>query len=502
MLFNTIDYLIFFVIVFAVNYILPQKARYIWLLVASYYFYMQWNPWYSILILGTTIITYTSGILIGKGENASNGHTVKFSILFFCLIILLGMLGYFKYYDLFLGYCNKALSVLGVKFEITRRFDVLLPVGISFYVLQSLGYVIDVYRGDIKPQKNILRYALFVSFFPQLVAGPIERSKNLMGQLQNPSKLTWDDFRRGLLFILYGLFCKIVIADRIAEIVKTVYENPNEYPGFYIVYAAFLFSFQIYCDFYGYSTIARGTAKLLGITLVDNFNAPYFSKSIKEFWRRWHISLSSWFRDYLYIPLGGNRKGNVRKNINLLLVFGVSGLWHGASLSFVTWGVLNGLYQIISDTYIKIRYKFSKICEERLHITYYEKLTNLSESVLKTISTLLLITFTWIFFAANSLKHSVWIIKRMFTFNWNILFDGSLYELGVDRHYTGVMLIGILVLLIVDYQKYQNRDVIEIIIAQDWWFRVAIVLGLLFMCMVFGCYGEMYDTQQFIYFQF
>lgn len=203
-----------------------------------------------------------------------------------------------------------------------------MPVGVSFYILQSLGYVIDVYRNNVQAQKNFFKFVLFVSFFSQLVAGPIERSYRLMKQLENPQRLTWNDIRKGLLLILYGMFCKMVVADRISVIVKTVYANPDSYPGVYIIYAAWLFSFQIYCDFYGYSTIARGSAKLLGVSLIDNFAAPYFSRSIKEFWRRWHISLSSWFKDYLYIPLGGNRVGPIRKNINLLFVLVGFGMGH------------------------------------------------------------------------------------------------------------------------------------------------------------------------------
>lgn len=402
---------------------------------------------------------------------------------------------------MFLGYCNKVLAMIGIE-PISREFSVLLPVGISFYTIQQIGYVLDVYRGDIKPQRNIFKYALFVSFFPQLVAGPIERSKNLMGQLQKPKELTWDDFRGGVLLIIWGLFCKIVIADRIALIVKTVYANPNDYAGFYICYAAILFSFQIYCDFYGYSTIARGSAKLLGISLVDNFNAPYFSMSIKEFWRRWHISLSSWFKDYLYIPLGGNRKGFVRKNLNLLFVFCISGLWHGASLSFVLWGGINGFYQVFSDVRLGIRNKILGLFSSRPDIEIKEKAINFSQVLCKRIVTFGLITFTWIFFAADSLKHAVLIIKRIFVFNWTVLFDGSLCSLGVDRHYTLVMLVGILLLLLVDYQKYKKGDVIKIILAQDGWFRIAVFTGLILICMIFGCYGEMYDTQQFIYFQF
>lgn len=501
MLFNTIEYLIFFVIVLAVNYILPKRVRYIWLLAASYYFYMQWNPWYSLLMLGTTLVTYVSGILIGRSSDDSRHNSFCRTVLIFCLIILLGILGYFKYYDLFLGYFNKILHVLGIS-EITRRYSVLLPVGISFYILQSLGYVIDVYRGDIKPQKNILRYALFVSFFPQLVAGPIERSSNLMGQLEAPNKLTWDDFRGGLILIFYGLFCKIVVADRIAIIVQTVYSNPDEYTGVYIMYAAALFSFQIYCDFYGYSTIARGSAKLLGITLVDNFNAPYFSTSIKEFWRRWHISLSSWFKDYLYIPLGGNRRGFFRKNANLLFVFAVSGLWHGASLSFVLWGFLNGIYQVISSIYSRIKNRITGSIANIFHIELGKQSMRFSKALFKRVFTFGLVTLTWIFFAADSLRHSAWIIRRLFDFDWVVLIDDSLCELGVDRNYTLVMLLGILLIMVVDYQKYKGKDVVKRVLTQGWWFRVVVLVGLVLINLIFGCYGEMYDTQQFIYFQF
>ncbi len=500
MLFNTINYLIFFVVVFIVNYSLPKKFRYIWLLVASYYFYMQWNPWYILLILGTTILTYISGLLIHKYQD-SKQKILIYSVLIFCLVILLGMLGYFKYYDMFLGYLNKVFVYIGHR-ELKRQFDVLLPVGISFYVLQSIGYVIDVYRDDIKPQRNFLKYALFVSFFPQLVAGPIERASNLMERLQNPNRLKWDDFRRGILLILYGLFCKIVIADRIAIIVKTVYAAPDTYSGLCIVYAAILFSFQIYCDFYGYSTIARGSAMLLGITLVDNFNAPYFSKSIKEFWRRWHISLSTWFRDYLYIPIGGNRKGHIRKSINLLFVFCVSGLWHGASMSFVIWGFLNGFYQVLSEIINTIKHRLFDNVGKLLSINIPERSINFSKRVVMNLVTFALVSFTWIFFAVGIFHQAIHIIRCMFRVNLNVLFDGTLFSLGVDKKYTFVMAFGILILMAIDYFKYKKKDIIDLIFAQDWWFRASVYLGLIIGCMLFGCYGEMYDTQQFIYFQF
>lgn len=462
---------------------------------------MHWNPWYVLLLMGTTIISYMAGLSLCKKENRKIKLGGGIFVLSMSVLVLLCLLMYFKYYDMLLGYLNKLLSLLN-RPSLTRQFEVLLPVGISFYILQSLGYVLDVYKGDTEPQRNIFKYALFISFFPQLVAGPIERSNNLMRQLGKPSALTWDNFRRGILLICYGVFCKIVIADRIAIIVKTVYGNPDDYPGFYILYAAILFSFQIYCDFYGYSTIARGSAQLLGITLVDNFNAPYFSKSIKEFWRRWHISLSSWFRDYLYIPLGGNRKGFLRKHFNLLFVFTISGLWHGASLSFVIWGGLNGFYQVVSEFFEKLKGRVYIFVEKFFSIKLLNRPLVFSKRVAKTIITFCLISLTWIFFAADSFRHAVLIIKRIFVFNWNVLLDESLYGLGVGKKYTFVMLLGILLLMIVDYQKYKGKDVVSIVLAQNWWFRALTVLALIVVCMVFGCYGGMYDTQQFIYFQF
>lgn len=500
MLFNTIDYLLFFTIVLCVNYILPKKVRYIWLLIASYYFYMEWNPWYVFLILGTTVITYLSGVAIEKANSeADRNKKCRTGIVVFCLVVLLAVLGYFKYYDMFLEYLNMFVESFGGQI-ITRRFEVLLPVGISFYILQSIGYVLDVYRREVEPQRNFLKYALFVAFFPQLVAGPIERTKNLMNQLDKPAKLTWDDFVSGIILICYGVFCKIVIADRIAVIVKNVYGSWETYTGLYIVYAAVLFSFQIYCDFYGYSTIARGSAKLLGISLMDNFNAPYFAKSIKEFWRRWHISLSTWFRDYLYIPLGGNRKGEIRKHTNLLFVFAVSGLWHGASMSFVVWGILNGIYQVLSDVLKKITNCFRK--DSEVGNVKFNMVISKNVGFLKWVGTFLIVSFTWIFFAASDMEHALNIIKAMFVIDINVITEGGLFSLGVDKNYTIVLGISIVILMVVDYVKYTGRNVVGILISKSLIIDAIIIILLVFSCLIFGCYGEMYDTQQFIYFQF
>lgn len=503
MLFNAMQYLIFLPLTVLIYYFLPNRVRYVWLLIISYYFYMQWNPLYIALLFLCTFITYIGGRIIGsppysgadgKSEAIRKQKKKRRGCLVICIILSLGLLGFFKYFDLGIGYLNRILRLIHMN-EINWTYSILLPVGISFYTLQALGYLIDVYRGETEAEKNFLRYALFVSFFPQLVAGPIERSKNLLAQLHESHPLDYENIRKGALLVLYGLFLKMVIADRAAVIVNTVYGDSSKYPGFYIIVATVFFSIQIYCDFYGYSVIARGSALLMGIRLMDNFEAPYYARSVKEFWRRWHISLSGWFRDYLYIPLGGNRKGNVRKEKNLLIVFAVSGLWHGASAVFVIWGLLNGIYQVIADIVMNIRRTALKfVGNEAAHF---------SKRLLQTIGTFLLITFAWLFFRAGELDTAVWMLKNMCsTNNWIILFNGALYELGVERNYMNVLLVSILALFIVDYQKYHGKDAADLLLRQGWWFRVLVIMLLLFTVLLYGCYGETYDVQQFIYFQF
>lgn len=344
MLFNSYNFLIFFPIVVLVYYAIPKKIRYIWLLIASYYFYMCWNAKYALILLFSTAVTYASGLLIDRANNKieDDKKRTRWKKIFVALsfIINLSILFLFKYFDFAVENINRILSHLNMQL-LNPSFDVVLPVGISFYIFQALSYTVDVYRKDVKAEKNFLRYALFVSFFPQLVAGPIERSKNLLEQMYEVHKFDAQRVKDGLLLMIWGGFQKIVIADRVAIVVDTVFNKFPQYGGMYIVVAAILFAFQIYCDFSGYSIIAMGAAKVMGFRLMENFNAPYFSMSVAEFWRRWHISLSTWFRDYLYIPLGGNRKGKLRKYINLMIVFIVSGLWHGAQWSFVIWGALN-----------------------------------------------------------------------------------------------------------------------------------------------------------------
>ncbi len=501
MLFNTPQYIIFLPIVVLVYYAMPGRARYIWLLFTSYYFYMQWNPVYVLLLFLCTFLTY----FCGRFMESLSGAGKKKACFAICILVNLGILGFFKYIQFGVSILNRLLSFIHVG-EVSREFDILLPVGISFYTLQALGYLIDVYRGDIYAEKNFLRYALFVSFFPQLVAGPIERSKNLLVQLNRPQPFSYENVRKGALLVLYGLFLKMVIADRAAVLVDTVYQESAVYPGFYVAAATLFFSIQIYCDFYGYSTIARGSAMIMGIYLMENFNAPYYSKSVKEFWRRWHISLSGWFRDYLYIPLGGNRGGWLRRQRNILAVFTVSGLWHGASFAFVFWGLLNGIYQVTEDAAGTIKGwagKYAGKWEKILGKREEKPESMFSKSLFQTLRTFLLVSFAWLFFRAGGMSRALEILRNMFRGNnWTILFDGSLYELGVAGNEMNVLLASILLLFAVDYHKYRGRDVADLFLKQGWWFRVSGIMLLLFTILLYGCYGELYDIQQFIYFQF
>ena len=298
-------------------------------------------------------------LLIDRCDKKRQPQRRKKFFVALSFILNLSLLFFFKYFDFTVENINFVLARCNLEI-ITPPFDFLLPVGISFYIFQALSYTMDVYRKEIYVERNFLKYALFVSFFPQLVAGPIERSKNLLKQISTDNVFSYENFRRGLLIMLWGYFQKIVIADRIGILVDTVYGNVGKYAGGYYLLASVLFAVQIYCDFSGYSLIAAGAARVMGFQLMENFNCPYFAKSVAEFWRRWHISLTSWFRDYLYIPLGGNQKGTVRKYLNVMIVFLVSGLWHGAQWTYVVWGGLNGLFQVAGNIFAPVRKRAGK----------------------------------------------------------------------------------------------------------------------------------------------
>lgn len=313
---------------------MPHKYRWAWLLAASYYFYMNWNPAYAILIFGSTIITYLCSLLLEKYQTDRGKKRLFLTI---SLIINFGILFLFKYFNFVNETMFSVMEYLGVRWAVPN-LDILLPVGISFYTFQAVGYTIDVYRGQLKAERHFGIYALFVSFFPQLVAGPIERASNLLPQFREKHVFNTSMAIDGLKLMLWGYFMKVVVADRLAVYVDAVYNNVDQHNGTSLLLASILFSFQIYGDFGGYSLIAIGAAKIMGFRLMTNFKRPYFATSIKAFWSRWHISLSTWFKDYLYIPLGGNRVSRKRHYYNLFVTFLVSGVWHGANMTFVIWG--------------------------------------------------------------------------------------------------------------------------------------------------------------------
>lgn len=490
MLFNSGEFLLFFPIVVLIYFVIPAKVRYIWLLLSSYYFYMGWNAKYALLLLFSTAVTFLSGLLIEK----ANTDKAKKTVVAASFILNLSVLFFYKYINFSLSLIGGAISIFGGSLSVPT-FDIVLPVGISFFTFQALSYTMDIYRGEIYAEHNFLRYALYVSFFPQLVAGPIERSKNLLKQLAVPTKFDYEKAKNGLFLMLWGYFLKLVLADRIAIVVDTVYNSPSDYEGWYCIIATVLFALQIYCDFAGYSTIAVGAAKILGINLMENFDAPYLSLTVAEFWRKWHISLTSWFRDYLYIPLGGNRKGKIRKDINIMIVFLLSGLWHGAGLHYVVWGGLNGLYQVIGGWLKPIR---EKVC-----VLTNIRTDSLGHKIFKALVTFVLVDLAWVFFRANTLKDAATIIRAMLqTQNHWVLFDGSLYGLGLDQKEFTLMLVSIVILGLVDIAKHYGVCIREVILKQDYVVRLLCFVLCVSFILMFGIWGPGYSSANFIYFQF
>lgn len=496
MLFNSLHFIIFFPVVLIIYFLVPRKLRYIWLLIASYFFYMCWNPGYASLLLFSTAATYVTGLLLQRWQErprcrkivVAAGIVLNFSILFL-----------FKYFDFFWHNLSAVLGRLHVTIP-DHTLSLLLPVGISFYIFQSVGYIVDVYRGTIAARRHFLRYALFVSFFPQLVAGPIERSKSLLPQIENIADLNlWDSRRiqKGALTMLYGYILKMVLADRAAVFVDTVFraDNFGVYQGLTVLLAAMLFAVQIYGDFAGYTYIAIGASQIMGIELMQNFNAPYFAVSFKDFWDRWHISLSTWFRDYLYFPLGGSRKGLLRKYLNILIVFGVSGLWHGASWHYVVWGGLHGICRIVGELTSGLR--------ERIWTKMRVKTDVFSFRLWRTCFVFLSVSIIWIFFRVEAVSQAFVLLKNMLTV-WNpwVLFDGSLLELGLDGKDWNVLLAALALLFVVDLMRIRRISLTEQYVRQNLVFRWLVVLGGVCAVLLLGMYGAEYNAAQFIYFQF
>lgn len=397
MLFNTIDFVIFLPIVIFLYFLIPYKYRWILLLAASYYFYMSWNVKYIFLIIISTIIDYVSALLMERLPNRRS----RIPLLILSLTTNLGLLFFFKYFNFLSENLNVFLDKISIHQDVPMM-NFLLPVGISFYTFQTLSYTIDVFYGRQKAEKHLGHFALYVSFFPQLVAGPIERFSRLSPQLKAKHNFSWDNLMHGLRLILYGLFIKMVIADNLSGIVDQVYSNPEIFSTLDILTGIFLYSFQIYSDFYGYSIIAIGSALIMGIKIMDNFKTPYLAKNIAEFWQRWHISLSTWFRDYLYYPLGGNKVKKFRWVLNILAVFLISGIWHGANWTFIIWGGIFGLFYMLEKA-INSLFKYDKT-----HSPF-----SLGH-ILLALKTFILVSFIWVFFRSQSFDEAINMFRLLF----------------------------------------------------------------------------------------
>ncbi len=478
MLFNSFAFAIFLPIVFTLYWILPHKFRWIILLVSSYYFYMSWNAKYVFLILFTTAISYVAGLLLEKLTDSKKKKWVLAATVILCL----GVLFFFKYFNFVMESVSAFLSLFAIQMS-PLTLKLLLPVGISFYTFQTLSYVIDVYKGDSAAEHHFGYYAAFISFFPQLVAGPIERTKNLLPQIKERHVFSYDQATYGLKLMAWGFFKKIVIADTLSKYVSKIYDAPQAYHGFSLVLATVFFSFQIYCDFSGYSDIAIGTSKLMGINLMTNFKSPYFSQSIKEFWSRWHISLSTWFRDYVYIPLGGNRVGKIRHYMNLLITFLVSGLWHGANWTFVLWGGIHGAAQV---------------CENALSGKKKEK-PRKKINWIKILLVFVFCAFAWIFFVADSISDAGYVITHMFEGISSpiVYLSSGLSDLGLGALKLGIIAFTLLILSIYDYFSLKG-DCIEWLGKQR--FIIRHILYIFIVLLILSLRAT--EEAQFVYFQF
>ena len=487
MLFNSLAFAVFLPIVFLLYWAIPQKYRWIVLLIASYYFYMSWNVKYVVLILFTTAISYAAALGMEKLHKQSTKRLLVIGAVGASLLVLF----FFKYFNFAQNTLVRILQMFALEIH-PVTLTLMLPVGISFYTFQTLSYAIDVYRGEVKAERNFFKYATFVSFFPQLVAGPIERTGNLLPQIDCEHTFTYEKGAYGMRLMAWGFFKKLVIADNLAVFVDTVFEDVASYHGFALVLAVVFFTLQIYCDFSGYSDIAIGVAKLFDINLMTNFKSPYFSASIKEFWRRWHISLSGWFRDYVYIPLGGNRVSKKRNMFNLLATFSLSGLWHGAAFTYIVWGGLHGILQCAENVLYKKKTPEYKETKSKLRLFGRELIWWGKVAIV-----FCFVAAAWCFFRAGSCREACYVFAHMA--------DGlsqplSYIDVGVHAFDTKAiknMIVPVLLLVVYDYVAL-DKDPIQLIGQLPTYVRKIIYFVFLFLLLMLASF----NSQEFVYFQF
>ncbi len=476
MLFNSLEYAIFLPVVFIIYWMLPHKYRWILLLVSSCYFYMSLDPRFIVLIAATTVVSYFAALYIEKTLNDTYRKAALFTAVFVCLFILF----LFKYFNFFSQTVTLLLSKLMIPVH-PVTLKLMLPIGISFYTFKTLSYVIDVYRRKVPAEKHFGIYAVYVSFFPQLTAGPIDRPDRLIPQIREERYFDYDSISYGLKLMAWGFFKKLAIADAAAVYVDAAYAQLDACTGLDLFAAVILFTIQIYCDFSGYSDIAAGSAKLLGIDVTTNFRSPYFALSIKEFWSRWHISLSTWFRDYVYIPLGGNRCSKLKRDRNLLITFLVSGLWHGADWTFIVWGGIHGIGQIIED-----------------HLTVKDKKSNgRLRKIISWIAVFAFCSMAWVFFRAESIKDSVYLLKTLVL---DLRYPSRFRQtaIGLDHPEFTQLLVLICLLAAYDYSSLK-RDVIKWISKKNTFIRWAVYLLLVWTILAFM---PTTGKSEFLYFRF
>tara|TARA_B100000886_G_scaffold314515_1_gene251855 strand:+ start:2489 stop:3931 length:1443 start_codon:yes stop_codon:yes gene_type:complete len=480
MLFNSIEFLLFLPIIFTLYWFVFDKnikLQNLIIFLGSYLFYGWWDYRFLSMIFLSTIVDYFIGLMIFK-----NSIERKRKILLICSILFnLGILGFFKYYNFFVNSWIDLFSLIGYEIKSIWTLNIILPVGISFYTFQTMSYTIDIYRRKLQPTRDFISFASFVSFFPQLVAGPIERATNLLPQILNRRKFKYEQATQGLNLILFGMFKKVVIADSIGPIVDDIFTNYETYGGLTLWIGAIYFSFQIYCDFSGYSDIAIGTAKLFGIELMQNFKTPYFSRNIGEFWRRWHISLSTWFRDYLYIPLGGSKEGKIKAIRNIFIIFTVSGFWHGANWNFIVWGLFHSILFIPFFLFNTNRKYLTSVIAER---SYFPS----TKETIEVTYTYILIVISWVLFRSENLTSSFFYLKKMF-FDFELNFQPS----GIKY------IVFIFILLLIEYLQ-RNSKIFENIFNENKYLNK--LTKWLILLLTIKYFLQNLGMNQFIYFQF
>ena len=494
MLFNSLQFLIFFPIVTIIYFLLPFRYRWLHLLIASCIFYMAFVPIYIVILFATIIIDYFAGIMIEK----SAGRKRKLYLIA-SLVANIGVLAVFKYYNFFADNVNTLLASIHITTTQVPLLKILLPIGLSFHTFQAMSYTIEVYRGRHKAERHFGIYALYVMFYPQLVAGPIERPQNVLYQFHEEKFFNYNNAVSGLRLMMWGMFKKVVIADRLTELTDPVFNHPHNYPPITLALATVFFAFQIYCDFSGYSDIALGSARVMGFKLMKNFNRPYVAKSISEFWSRWHISLSTWFRDYLYISLGGNRVSVPRWFFNLFFVFLVSGFWHGANWTFIVWGALHGLYLIGAILVNKAKVKWFGASPAKEKSAF--------DNALNIAITFILVSVAWVFFRANTIHDAFYIVGRfphVFSDIVRIVKtrDVEFMNIWDIQEFITIkrLMFAFLLIFLMEFLQFAQEkfNIVKMLYSRPIYFRWLMYYSVIYAIITYG----VFKNHQFIYFQF